>query len=70
VVSQDFSRQKPGFAAFQQAVGGSLPSLALGNAATATGAGATDAGPLLQPGALEGAFDREQRLLRRVARAL
>jgi hypothetical protein len=70
VVSQDFSRQKPGFAAFQQAVGGSLPSLALGNAATATGASVTGAGPLLQPGALEGAFDREQRLLRRVARAL
>jgi hypothetical protein len=58
IVSSDFSRQKPGFAAYQQAVGGSLPALALGSA------GATAAGdaPLMRAGALAGVFGREQRL--------
>lgn len=60
IVSSDFSRHKPGFAAYQQAVGGPLPSLAL----SASGATAS-AGPLMRIGVWEGAFGREQRLARR-----
>jgi hypothetical protein len=58
IVTRDFSRQKPGFAAYQQAIGGPLLSFALGSAA----APAAVVGPLMPTVTREGAFGRERRL--------
>jgi hypothetical protein len=61
MVSADFSRHKQGFDMYQQAMGGTLPNLAL----AFSGATALSVGPLSRSDAPEGAFGREQRTPRR-----